>query len=301
MAIASNSRTQILIVPEVTMGTTPATPTMVETPTVSSSLNLTKTLISSAAAVASRRKKFSRHGNTAVSGDIAGELSFGQFDPLIESVMCSPFTADIARIGTTKKSLSIQIGSLDVSQYQLFKGCVVNTMSVEVAQDAIIGLSFGIIGMTQTTSTTTAATTVTPALSSEPMVHKEGTISIDGTMSAIVTSFNLVVDNGYQAIYAIGSSNAVDIPYGSATVSGNMTLYFEDVIAYNRFLNETQVAVTLVTLDPAGNKYTWLMPNVQFNTGAMSTGGNGPRTITMSFEALDEATHGPLEITRDPA
>jgi len=213
--------------------------------------------------------------------------------------MLSDWTADVLTIGTTKKSFSVQVGSLDVAQYQLFKGVVPNTMTVEVAQDAIINTTFGVVGMSQLASTTTAATAVTPALSNEPMVHKEGTISIDGEVSAIVTSFSFTLDNGYQAAYAIGSGNAADLAYGQASVTGSMTVYFEDLEMYNRFLNETQVPVQLVTQDPAGNKYTWLMPNVQFNTGTLPVGGNGPRTITMTFEALDDATSTSLQITRD--
>ena len=133
------------------------------------------------------------------------------------------------------------------------------------------------------------------------MVHKEGSISVDGVELGIVTAFSFQVDNGYQAAYAIGSGDAADIAYGQASVTGSMTVYFQDLVMYNRFINETQVAVELVTEDPAGNKYTWLMNNVQFNTGTLPVGGAGPRTITMSFEALDDATHGPLEITREAA
>ncbi|MDN4590840.1 hypothetical protein DBA29_20375 [Xenophilus aerolatus] len=216
--------------------------------------------------------------------------------------MLSDWTTDVLRIGTTRKSFSVEVGSLDVAQYQLFKGVVPNTMSVDVAQDSIIGLSFGLIGKSQTTATSTAATTVTPALSNEPMVHKEGSISVDGVELGIVTAFSFQIDNGYQAAYAIGSGDAADIAYGQAAVTGSMTVYFQDLVMYNRFINETQVAVELVTEDPAGNKYTWLMNNVQFNTGTLPVGGAGPRTITMSFEALDDdGTHGPLEITREAA
>ena len=99
MTILQGSRSALSYVAEATFGTTPATPTFIEIPYTTHSLNLTKQRVSGTDIQADRMLRVDRHGNRQAGGDIVADLRKADFDPFLESALMSAF-ADSATIAT---------------------------------------------------------------------------------------------------------------------------------------------------------------------------------------------------------
>jgi hypothetical protein len=69
---------------------------------------------------------------------------------------------------------------------------------------------------------------------------------------------------------------------------------------YNKFLNETESALS-VTLDGPAGDLTILLPRIKYSGGEVPVTGEGPVVLDMPFQALRDATAATnIQITRVP-
>jgi len=99
MAFSQGSRAGLSYVVESTFGTTPNTPSLIQLPYTTQSLNLTKERVTGTDIQPDRMLRVDRHGNRQAGGDIVVDLRKGDFDPFLESAFMSAF-ADSATIAT---------------------------------------------------------------------------------------------------------------------------------------------------------------------------------------------------------
>lgn len=100
MPFSQNSRAGLSYVVESTFGVTPGSPTLVQLPFNTHSLNLTKDRVQGNEIQPDRMLRVDRHGNRQVGGDIVVDLRKGDFDAFLESALMSAF-ANSAPIATT--------------------------------------------------------------------------------------------------------------------------------------------------------------------------------------------------------
>lgn len=313
MAILQGSRSSLSYIPEVTFGTTPATPTFIELPYTSHSLNLTKQRVSGTDIQADRMLRVDRHGNRSAGGDIVVDLrgtttGAGNYDPFIESAFMNTFSTNVLKIGTTMKTFSIEDSALDTSStdaFRLFTGMGVSSMAISIKPNSMVQSTFSFAGKDMAASLTTAATTLTAAAVNKPFDAYSGTIKISdagGTLAsiAIITGIDFTIDNAFNPTYVIGSATTPQLEYGMATVEGTITAYFEDISLINRFLNETETAFEVQVDSPdttAG--MTFMFPRIKINAADVPVGGTGSRVISLPFVALFDTTEATnLKLTR---
>lgn len=304
---AQNSRTQISYVQETTFGVTPIDPTMTVLPVNTFGLVLEKGVIEDNGLYPDEMIRNVRHGDRSVSGDMAADLRAVDFDPFLESVMRSAWVANVLKVGTTPKYFSIEHGSLDINQYQLYSGVTVNTLGISASagDNAPIAATFGLIGRDLAPlSTTTVADTLVPASNNQPFDHYAGDgIRIADTGGSLgdvcVTSFELNIDRGYEPRYCIGDAASKTPIAGMANVSGSMTAYFENANLVNRFINETNTALEL-QVGVGSDIMTFLLPRVKFNSANTPLSSNtGAKFVEIEFVAqYDTVEESNLVITR---
>ena len=100
MAFSQGSRSGLSYVTESTFGVTPGSPSLIQLPYNTSSLDLTKDRVSGNEIQPDRMLRVDRHGNRQAGGDIVVDLRKADFDPFLESAFMSAF-ADSATIATT--------------------------------------------------------------------------------------------------------------------------------------------------------------------------------------------------------
>jgi hypothetical protein len=298
---AQGSRSSLSYIVESTFGTTPAG-NFTNLPFSTHSLNLTKERVAGNDIQADRMTRVDRHGNRQTGGDIVADLRKGDFDAFLESAMLNTWATDVLKVGTTPKHLSIEDYAADIDQARVFSGCTVSSMAISIAPNQMVTTTFGMVGKDMTIGTTEK--TQDAASGNSPFDAYSGDLAIgdvgSATTSAIVTGIDFTLNNSFAPTFVVGDDSAPCLEVGRAEVEGTITAYFEDAALINRFINETETAISVSVDDPTGgNAYTFLFPSVKINSADVGVDGPNSRIVNMSFVALYDSTEGTnLKITR---
>lgn len=294
MSFAQGSRSGLSYIVESTFGTTPAG-NFTAIPYNTHSLNLTKERVTGNEIQPDRMLRVDRHGNRQAAGDIAVDLRDGNFDPFLESALQSTFSTNTLKVGSTPKFFSIEDAANDISQFRVFTGMSVSSMSVSIAPNQMVTTTFSMVGKDMTISGT--GKTVDAATIAQPFDSYSGDVEIGNvgspSASAIVTSIDFSVDNAMAPTFVVGDDSTPFLETGMATVEGTFTAYFEDAALINRFINETETALNVSVDDPTGsNAYTFTFPKIKINGADVPVDGQTSRIITLPFVALYDTTAG---------
>lgn len=301
MTIATGSRHDLSYIVESTFGTTPAaTPVLTPIRHTGTTLGLSKDAIESEELRQDRQVANFRHGNKSVGGDINFELSYGTFDDLIEATLCGTWATDIVLAGVTRRSFTIERFHADVGKYLRSTGCNFNSMSLSIAPNSMVTGSFGVIGKSMSVSGSLLTdATYADDTTSEPFDSFTGSITEGGSSIATITSLELTVDNGAEALYVVGSDSTLLPSVGKSMVTGTVTAYFENSTLIDKFIAETSSALVFVLTDLDGSSYTFTLPNIKYNSGNPEVSGPGAVTVSLDFIALYHvATDSQIKIER---
>jgi hypothetical protein len=303
MAQAQGSRHSISYVNEVTFGTTPVTPSMLELRNTGTTLKASKDNFVSEEIRNDRQIVDMRHGLKKIGGDINFELTYGAFDDFLEAALFGTWAANVLKAGTTAKFFSIERAFADVSEYHLFTGCMVNTLSLNIAPNAMVTGTLGIIGKNVTVSGTAADASITPAAANPPFDGFTGTISEGGSGVDNVTSLTLELNNNLNPAFVIGSDVTPQILAGRSILTGTLQAFFESETLLNKFLNETESSISVTLEGVSGGDHTILIPRIKYTAGDVDvTTADDGLLISLPFQAMrdsSEATN--FKITRVPA
>lgn len=302
MAKASGSRTQLAYAAETVYGTTDAVPQMILLPKQSVSLDLSKELLTNSTIVGDRMTLADRHGNYTVGGDVVAPLQHGQWDDWFQMLLGGAWgtpTANVIKNGSTNRSMTVEVGQLDLPQYRRFTGVRINSFGLEVDPGSIVTATWGLMGAGMTTSASALDATMTAVQDKLGMSHIGGSITVNGG-SVCATAFSLNIENGMTPAYCIGAAKAEDQVWSETSVSGSVTFYFESLTQYNMFVNETEVPIVVVLSDGT-NTLTFTIPKAKFNSGSVPTPNSGLMFLTMDWKAYrDSATTSLISVTRTP-
>jgi hypothetical protein len=302
MAFSQGSRHGLSYVVESAYGTTPSTPTMKALRNTSVGLVASKDSFQSEEIRSDRQIVDLRHGTRQTGGDIGFELSYGAFDDLLESALQGAWSTNVLKAGTTLKSFTAERRFEDIAQYQVFTGCIVNTMSLTITPNAMVTGSFGILGKDASFSGSSLGNP-TAAPTHPPFDAFTGALEEGGSAIATVTSIELNLDNGMSPAFVIGSAVTPQLIVGRSNLTGTITAYFDSLSLLNKFLNETESSLS-VTLDGAsGGDLVISIPRLKYSGGSNPvTGSTEAVMLSLPFQALRSAADGTnLVITRVPA
>jgi len=222
--VAQGARSQLLIKKQSALGVV-ATGNFSRLRYNTHSLNVAKDMFEANEIRGDREVYDARHGNRSARGDVAVDLTFGDHDTLIESVMFNPFDTDSVQIGVTPQYLSIEDGALDIAQYRLFESMVGNTMQLSIRPNQMVTATFGMIGLDggAPAGSSSGGTPVAPTANS-PFDSFNGALydnaEESGNEVAVVTSLELSVDNGVSPAFAVGQQTPIFLGFGRGRVSG---------------------------------------------------------------------------------
>ena len=288
---------------ESVFGTTPTTPTFTPIRHTGTTIGLSKDAIESEELRQDRQIANYRHGNKSVAGDVNIELSYGTFDDLLEATLAGTWATNVLIAGTTRRSYTVERHHTDIGKYLRSTGCSFNALSLSVAPNSMVTGSFSVIGKAfSVASTAISGSTYSAETTTAPFDSFTGSITEGGSSIAVVTSIDLSIDNGMEALYVVGSDETLLPSIGKSTVTGSITAYFEDATLIDKFIAETASSLSFVLTDLAGNSYTVDLPNIKYNSGNPEVAGPGAITVSLDFVALyDSSTGSQIEITRAAA
>ena len=161
-----------------------------------------------------------------------------------------------------------------------------------MAPNQMVTATFGIVGrdmfISATQKTTTASAGAAPfdAYSGDIKLGNKGTL---GSALTIITALDFTLTNNFAPTLVIGESTAGDMEFGTASLEGTVSCYFEDATMINRFLNETESALE-VSVGDGSNTLTFRMPRIKINSADVGVDGPTSRIVNMSFTALRDDT-----------
>ena len=293
MVFSVGSRHSLSYVAESTYGTTPTAPAMLEFRNTDVSLNLIKDTFKSNEIRDDRMTADLRHGLRKVEGSVGFELSYADFDDILESAFFGTWTADVLKMGIAQTSFSMERHFSDITQYLVYTGCIANTMSLNIEPNAMVTGSFGFVGSNFSASGTALDSDVTAQAGNAPFDGFTGTISEGGSTIGKVSSLTIEIDNTVTPNYVVGADISQQAVAGSSKVSGTVNVYFDSLAEFNKFVNETESSINVQLEDPAGNTVDIDLPRIKYTGGSLDVSSTDEAIILpLPFVALLDETSG---------
>lgn len=197
------------------------------------------------------------------------------------------------KVGTALETATIERRFEDVNLFQHFTGCTFD-WSLSVQPSAIIGGTLDVLGIAGTgLSGTSIDATPTAAPTHDPYSSFEGEILLDATTLGCVTSMDWTVRNNRSLQACIGSRFSDDVYDGICRIEGSLTLFFEDAVAYNKFIEEEDTTMWLRLDDPDGvNFMAFVFPRAKLTGAEIDPPAEGPVPLTLSFTAIKDPASG---------
>jgi hypothetical protein len=240
----------------------------------------------------------------SVSGDIAGELSYGTFDDLIEAAFCGTWTTDVLKTGTTRRSFAILKRNLDIGVDTLYRGCQIDTLKFACPLTEKITATFSFVGKSGESYTVPVGATFTTPTTTDYMTTLDGSLSIGGSAFNAASDLNLTLANALAAKYSLFNDEAYAMKVGMIDCTGDLSAYIEDEVMVGYYRNETQVVFSIVLTDAAsgGNSYTIALPAAKFTSATDQDGTDDLSVQQLNFRSLYDATAATeISITRAAA
>jgi hypothetical protein len=301
MVQSQGARHSVSYVAESTFGTTPGSPSMLEFRYTGTTLAVRKDNFVSEEIRNDRQIVDLRHGVRRADGDLNFELSYGAFDDWLEGALFGTWSTNVLKAGVTPKSFTVERAFADISEFMPFTGVMVNTMALNIAPNAMVTGTFGVIGtgaMEPASSSLGAASSVA---GHPPFDGFTGSIT-EGASAASVTSLTLNLANNLNPSFIVGSDTAPQILAGRSVLTGNLTAWFESEALLNKFLLETESALSVTLEGPSGGDITIDVPRLKYTAADVDvTNADDGIVASMPWQAMRDAAEATnLVITRTP-
>lgn len=178
---------------------------------------------------------------------------------------------------------------------ELFLGCKVGTMAINLPSTGLAGINFGLMGYNRAALGTSAYFTSVGAANTNGLAAAvNGAVLYNAAVVGVVTNMSIQIDGGMSTGSVVGSNITPDVFVGRLKVTGQIETYLTDSSFIDAFDNETEVSIVGVfTLDnSAAPKFvSFIMPRVKLGS-AKKSDGEGPVIVTSTFTALYNANGG---------
>lgn len=310
MTVADGSLVRLGYIPEVTIGTTPATPAFQILRYVTSDIKPSKQT--------DVPNEVRSDGNVAsivdvgrsVTGTINGLLSYGTYDDLLSALFRKAWASDVLVNGIAAQAFTFEEffeqGTTD--SYIRYQGTRINTLDLDMTARQSVKANFGIMGIRSPTPTTAIISGATYVAATTTDVLNAGlnvsALAISGiSNSPKIQKMAVKVASNVYANDIVGSYEPYSHGIGRFEVTGSLSGYFENLDTYNAILAHTTVGIGWTVTDAAGNSYAFTIPKAKLMDGGPSKPGNGQAVmVEVPFQGFyDSGIGGTLQITRDAA
>lgn len=197
--------------------------------------------------------------------------------------------------GVAKRSFAIEHYFADIGASQLFTGVRIGSMALSLPPTGLATTSFGTMGVDFQNLSGGASpyyTGPTAETTTGIFAAVNGTLAVNGTAIAIVTGLNVNVDLGLSADPVVGSNFVPEIFYGSTKVTGQMTMFLQDITVLDYFKNESEISLTTVLNTATGSPLDFMsikMPRIKLLGADIDNSGQQGTPITVPFQALGQS------------
>jgi hypothetical protein len=197
--------------------------------------------------------------------------------------------------GVTKDSYTVEkiLPELDISER--YVGCRISQGSFSMPPNGMATASWEIMGQDGTILTGASSpyfTTIAAAPNTGIFAGTSGSLRLNGAERAVLTSFQLNINNNCSTTPVCFANVAPDVFYGRRVVTGSVSAFLENEGLINAFMNESEVDLTaqldlsLASGATAAEFLVFNMQRVKFSSYTSEAGADGGVIATFQFQAL---------------
>jgi Phage tail tube protein len=190
--------------------------------------------------------------------------------------------------GHTNDSYSIEHVYSDITQSEVFTGCRISTVDVNLPASGIATVGIGVMGKDVEVATAAYFTTPTASSTKGVVAAVNGVVRVGALPVGILTGLSFKIDGGLSSGQVVGSVYTPDVFVGRVNVTGQFTAYFDGVTQRDAFLAETEIGITATFATGSGaaaDFITFALPRVKLG-GATKSDGEQGLILTCPFQAL---------------
>lgn len=196
--------------------------------------------------------------------------------------------------GQTNDSYAIEHYFADIGQSEVFSGCRVSQIDVKLPATGMAGLDVMFMGQNMVPASSQYFTTPLAVTTGSTLAAVNGALILGGQVVGIVTGANIKLNGNATRGDIVGSVFTPDVFMGRVEVDGQLTIYFQDAVARDAFVNETEMGLSIaLTANNTANSdfQVFSMPRIKFN-GANKSDGEVGLILTAEFRALFNTNGG---------
>lgn len=199
--------------------------------------------------------------------------------------------------GHTDPSFAIEHYYGDLDETELFLGCKVARVALEMPPSGLAGITLDFMGRDMSALSGASApyyTSPTAVTATGVLAAVNGALVVQGNPIAVVTGLTININGNMSAEPVVGSNLYPDIFEGRVIVDGQFTAFFDSVTVRDYFLNETEVSLiaALTTSGLAAADFlAFTLPRLKVG-GASKDDGEKGLVLTLPFQALFNSPGG---------
>lgn len=231
-------------------------------------------------------------GQKDVSGNIVMPLDARNFGLMLKGLFGAPTTTvlesnkknqHVFKVSDAQPSMTIEKEFSDIQKIEQFTGCKISKMEIDAEvgnNETTVQMEFmGKDGAPAKTSIGTAA----KMLDITRFNNTNATVKMDGEAVASARKMTLSIDGGLggDTFCLNGTASRTDIAEGIMSVTGAVTLLFQNMDAMQKAIDGVYSSLELVFTNKAGDSLSFLMPKVKFEKTSPEI--SGPKGITLEM------------------
>jgi hypothetical protein len=308
MPRAIAATTQVSYIPEVTDGTTPATPAFQIFRATGESLEVQRKLVFSGELNALRGPRNFALAARMGAGAFDCEFTDGSLEDMLEAALRGAWSTDVLVNANTPKPFTLETrfetGATDV--FKRLRGAQVNTFSLNARAQEIVTAQVGYMSRLSEFNNALIAGATYTAGNTEPIFagDKVGTITMAGLALDAVHTITMQVNNNLRARPALGSLDAIELAPGDLEVTGTVGLYLADTEydVLTAFQDATATSLSFQVGTTAGKITRFEMPSILLEEPKpQAESKDGDLLLNLNFRAIQSSTiaGGLIRITRN--
>ena len=232
-------------------------------------------------------------------GTLVVPLLLDSFGLILAGLFGAPTTT-----GTTDKTHEFRSGATalpawslekampDVPKFDLGFGVKFNTLAVDVSPTGGATASVGLIGLGETTATTSAAGTPT-ILAGQRFQKPSGSIKKDGVQLARVTGGSINFSNGMAGVQTVRPDNRQEnVDLGKTSASGDLRMRLADNSLYAQAIAGTPAAMAYGFQISATKSVEFQFPRTFFSRPKIGISGSQGIELPVQWRASFDTTAG---------
>jgi len=287
-AVARGSKQRQVAIAESTFGVTPATPTMVELPMVTIQRTGTLDILKSAQIRTHPFVDQITEGMFVNTIATEFELQDMTHDILLQTMFGSTFTSKSMKMSDALSSLSWEAQATDLSLYDQFSGMYFDKMDFSVGSSDKTPIKIKLSGGAKAAAydaTSSLATTVTAAGSIVPFSWCDATLTIGGSARP-VTNATFSLSRTVNPLNLIGSRVSDQFVPNEVTLTGQVTIPFEDALESARFAGFSDAPLVIRAANPGATAYrTFTIPKTKYSKHVRNIANRGAVMSVIDWEA----------------